>query len=209
MTVNSIHNCTKQVLKDPSNWTIYKDPRNEHHYEVQECKINTTLSKVGVPYFGSNQAIDIDVPDKWMKMVNPVRANINQSMKERINELEETVKQLQLELNESKDPDFKKLSVIEIKHSLLDKIKQLMNGKEYFETDSELFYVDNTLVYYLRRKSSGDNKKRIQRIKHDLMKGDTNLCKELHDNQPTIQKRLHHHLKKEFDEEKIVEIKRR
>ncbi|TPX63881.1 hypothetical protein CcCBS67573_g08562 [Chytriomyces confervae] len=113
--------------------TIYKDPRNEHHYEVQERKINTTLSKVGVPYFGSNQPLVIDVPEKWMKMVNPVR----------------------------------------------DKIKKLMNDKEYFETDSELFFVDNTLVYYLRKKSSGDNKKRIQRIKHDLMKGDTNLCKEL------------------------------
>ncbi|KAJ3221295.1 hypothetical protein HDU81_010740 [Chytriomyces hyalinus] len=189
--------------------SIYKDPRNEHHYEVQERKINTTLSKVGVPYFGSNQAIDIVVPDKWMKMVNPVRANINQSMKERIIELEETVKRLQSELREATDPDFEKLSVIEIKHSLLDKIKQLMNGNEYFETDSELFYVDKTLVYYLRKKSSGDNKKRIQRIKHNLMKGDTNLCKELHDNQPAIQKRLYHHLKKEMDEEKVVEIKRR
>ncbi|TPX52096.1 hypothetical protein CcCBS67573_g09948 [Chytriomyces confervae] len=103
--------------------TIYKDPRNEQHYEVQERKINTTLSKVGVPYFGSNQAIDIKVPDKWMKMVNPVRANINQSMKERINELEETVKRLESELREATDPDFEKLSVIEIKHSLLDKIK--------------------------------------------------------------------------------------
>ena len=51
--------------------TIYKDPRNEYHYEVQERKSNTTLSKVGVPYFGSNQVIDIDVPDKWMKWSTP------------------------------------------------------------------------------------------------------------------------------------------
>ncbi|KAJ3030364.1 UNVERIFIED_CONTAM: hypothetical protein HDU68_009289 [Siphonaria sp. JEL0065] len=53
--------------------TIYKDPRNEHHYEVQERKINTTLSKVGVPYFGSNEPTLIEVPDKWMKMVNPTQ----------------------------------------------------------------------------------------------------------------------------------------
>ncbi|KAJ3129517.1 hypothetical protein HK100_008543 [Physocladia obscura] len=125
---------------------IYKDARNEHTYEVQERKINTTLSKVGVPYFGSNQPLVIDVPDKWMKMVNPMRANINQSMKERIFELEETVKRLQSELNHTNNPDFEKMSVIEIKNSLLDKIKQLMNGNEYFETDSELFLVDGNLI---------------------------------------------------------------
>ncbi|KAI9326615.1 hypothetical protein BDR26DRAFT_1013203 [Obelidium mucronatum] len=99
--------------------TIYKDPRNEHHYEVQERRINTTLSKVGVPYFGSNQPLVIDVPDKWMKMVNPIRANINQSMKERIVELEETVKRLQSELREATDPDFEKLSHFSLTYEAL------------------------------------------------------------------------------------------
>ncbi|KAJ3088324.1 hypothetical protein HK100_008075, partial [Physocladia obscura] len=87
-----------------------RHPRNEHTYEVQERKINSTLSKVGVPYFGSNEPIVIDVPEKWMKMVNPTRANINQSMKEQIIELEETVKRLQFELNDTNNPDFEKLS---------------------------------------------------------------------------------------------------
>ncbi|KAJ3117400.1 hypothetical protein HK100_000834 [Physocladia obscura] len=90
-----------QFLKTLPIGTIYKDPRNEHHYEVQEREINTTLSKVGVPYFGSNQPLVIDVPEKWMKMANPTRANINQSKKEQINKLEETVKQLQSEMNEN------------------------------------------------------------------------------------------------------------
>ena len=110
-------------------------------------------------------------------------------MKECIIVLEEMVNRLQSELNDSKNPDFEKLSVTEIKHSLLDKIKQLMNGNEYYETDTEIYFVDNSLVYYSRKKSTGDNRDRVQRIKTKLMNGDTNLCKELHDNQPAIQKK--------------------
>ena len=189
--------------------TIYRDPRNNHSYEIQERKINTTLSKVGVPYFGTIEAVAIDVPVKWMKLVNPTRANINQTMKERIIVLEGMVTRLQSELNESNNPDFEKLSVIEIKHSLLDKIKQLMNGNEYYETDSEIYFIDNILVYYSRKKDTGDNRERVQRIKTKLMNGDTNLCKELHDNQPAIQRKLYQYLKNEVEEVKVAEIKKR
>ena len=56
--------------------TIYKDPRNNHPYEVQERKINYTLSKVGVPYFGTIEPVAIDVPDKCNKMRKPFREHL-------------------------------------------------------------------------------------------------------------------------------------
>ncbi|KAI8617021.1 hypothetical protein BC830DRAFT_1181400, partial [Chytriomyces sp. MP71] len=127
-------------------------PSNQHKYEVIEKRINTTRSKYGAPYFGPTEPLVIDVPDKWMKMTNPQPANINQSMKHEgaITELEETVKHLQQVLSGSNDPDdFEKLTVIEIKYSLLDKIKQLMNGNEYYKTDSELFFVESFSSRYV------------------------------------------------------------
>ena len=33
--------------------TIYKDPRNNHVYIIEEKKINECLSKIGTPYLGS------------------------------------------------------------------------------------------------------------------------------------------------------------
>jgi hypothetical protein len=56
--------------------TIYKDPRNGHSYIIEEKKINECLSKTGVPYIGSDAPIEIQVPDKYMKLDNPKRANI-------------------------------------------------------------------------------------------------------------------------------------
>ena len=84
-----------------------------------------------------------------------------------------------------------------------------MNEKEYYVTDTEIYFVDNTLVYHSREKSAGNNKEQVQKTKTKLMNGGTNLCKELHDNQPVIQKRLNHYLKNEAQEEKIVEIKKK
>ncbi|KAJ3004506.1 UNVERIFIED_CONTAM: hypothetical protein HDU68_005043, partial [Siphonaria sp. JEL0065] len=62
-----------------------------HNYIVEERKINSTLSKVGVPYFGTEEPISITVADKHLKLENPVRFNVNQSLKERIIELEQTI----------------------------------------------------------------------------------------------------------------------
>ena len=54
--------------------TIYKDPGNGHSYIIEEKKINECLSKTGVPYIGSDAPIEIQVPDKYMKLDNPKRA---------------------------------------------------------------------------------------------------------------------------------------
>ncbi|KAI8612222.1 hypothetical protein BC830DRAFT_1067922, partial [Chytriomyces sp. MP71] len=69
----------------------------------QERKINLAPSKVGVPYFCSKEAITVTVPESMMKMENPVRANINQTMKEKIAQLEQTIVQVRSELTGSSE----------------------------------------------------------------------------------------------------------
>ncbi|KAJ3126588.1 hypothetical protein HK100_010182 [Physocladia obscura] len=63
---------------------------------MDEKEINSILSKVGIPYFGLEDLVIIDVPEKHWKLENP----------ERINELEQTIKELKIESlsNESKLP---------------------------------------------------------------------------------------------------------
>jgi hypothetical protein len=189
--------------------SIYKDPRNEYTYEIQErCinSINSTLSKVAVPYFGSTEPVIVDVPEKHMKMINPVRANINQSLKQKIVLLEETVNRLQSELLTDKGSNAVINEKEPQKDSLLDKIKQLMNGKEYYKNGGEFFYVDNSLVYYSR---SSDGKENIKKIKKDIMKGDLDMIKELTDNQSAIKKRFFKYLCKGKLDEKVINLKKR
>ncbi|KAI8608329.1 hypothetical protein BC830DRAFT_1072144, partial [Chytriomyces sp. MP71] len=46
---------------------VYVDPRNSHKYKIQERKINMTLSKVGVFYFGLKEAKTVTIPESMMK----------------------------------------------------------------------------------------------------------------------------------------------
>ncbi|KAJ3079134.1 hypothetical protein HK100_010504, partial [Physocladia obscura] len=135
--------------------TIYKDPRNNHIYKVDEKKINSSLSKVGVPYFGSEEAITIDVPEKHLKLENPVRFNVNQSLKERINELEQTIIQLKSESfsDESKQPLRSNESDVKKTPTKFDEIIKLMEGRERFETDREAFEIEpkGRLVLYSKK----------------------------------------------------------
>ena len=79
--------------------TIYKDPRNGHPYIIEEKKINECLSKTGVPYIGSDAPIEIQVPDKYMKLDNPKRANIMALMKDKLNQLESLNRELMCKLD--------------------------------------------------------------------------------------------------------------
>ncbi|KAI8836002.1 hypothetical protein BJ741DRAFT_564379 [Chytriomyces cf. hyalinus JEL632] len=161
-----------KYLKSLPIGTVHRDPRNNHIYEIQERKINSTLSKVGIPYFGSNEAIMIDVPDKHLKMENPIRANINQSMKEKIAELEETINQLRSKNGPIKD---------ETKNTHFDEIVKLMDGKEFYETDREMF-VRNIWT-------------------------DPNVMSEIAANQPAIQRRLLKYLRKDAEDNRVITIK--
>ena len=77
-----------RFLKTLAVGTVYKDPRNGNVYIIQEKKVNDCLSKVGGAYSGSQVAIDIVVPDKYMKMEGIKRANIMTVMKEKVDALE-------------------------------------------------------------------------------------------------------------------------
>ena len=69
--------------------SVFQDPRNDYSYQVVERDNNSTLSKAAVPYLGKQDPIIIAVPDKYLKLENPKRANIMAVMKQRITELEQ------------------------------------------------------------------------------------------------------------------------
>jgi hypothetical protein len=96
--------------------TIYKDPRNGHSYIIEEKKINECLSKTGVPYIGRDAPIEIKVPDKYMKLDNPKRANIIALMKDKLNQLESLNRELMCKL---------------VVKSRYQQIKELMGERKY------------------------------------------------------------------------------
>ena len=77
-----------RFLKTLAIGTIYKDPRNNYVYEVQERKAGSCYSKIAVPHFGRDEPIELDVPDTLMKAENPERANVMSLMKQNIAHLE-------------------------------------------------------------------------------------------------------------------------
>ncbi|KAJ3111277.1 hypothetical protein HK100_002743 [Physocladia obscura] len=201
-----------KYLKSLPMGTVYKDPRNNHIYKVDEKKINSTLSKVGVPYFGSEEAITIDVPEKHLKLENPVRFNVNQSLKERINELEQTIIQLRSESfsDESQQPLPSKEDEIKKTPTKYDDIIKLMEGREYFDTDREAFEIEPKarLVLYSKKAEGQDHNKILSRLREQLWT-DTNVIDELTRNQPAIQKKLLKHLQLEAANQRVVSFKRR
>jgi hypothetical protein len=116
--------------------TVFRDPRNDYSYQVVERDNNSTLSKSAVPYLGKNEPITIDVPDTYLKLENPKRANIMAVMKQRITELEQMNKQL-----------------AKAKHkSTYHKIKKALGDNRYFETDTKIFIIAHGVVYPLKKK---------------------------------------------------------
>jgi hypothetical protein len=45
--------------------TVFRDPRNNYNYEIVEKKINSTLTKAALPYIGTKEPTDVNVPDKF------------------------------------------------------------------------------------------------------------------------------------------------
>lgn len=119
--------------------SVIKDPLNGHSYIVEEKKLNNALSKVASPYFGDTEPTEIIVDEKHLKLVNPKRANVNALMKNRINELEAKVQELNSQLGS---------------RSKYEQIKNLMNGEEFFEDEKYLFTIGNGIVYGM--KNTGD-----------------------------------------------------
>lgn len=118
--------------------TVFRDPRNNHLYEVKEKRVGKAYSKTGVPYFGTAEPIELeDVQDKHFKAANPNRANIMVIMKQKLSRLEALNAQL--------------IAKLDVK-SYVQQITDLLGKEKYFQTDSDLFFVENGIVFHLRLK---------------------------------------------------------
>jgi hypothetical protein len=110
-------------------------------YIVQEKQSNGSLIKVAVPYFGIEDAIDINPSAEMIKKRNPVRFNIMSQMKKRIAQLEALNKQLLAECG-----PLDKMTMIQAK------LESKQGDKRYLETDQDSYLLDNGLVFQLPKK---------------------------------------------------------
>lgn len=156
--------------------TIYRDPRNGHAYIIEEKKINECLSKAGMPYIGSGSPIEVHVPDKYMKMDNPRRANIMGVMKEKTAHLESLVKEPQSKLDAQ---------------SRYGQIKELMGDRKYLETERDVYCVgDEGVVYQMRiTKSKEETHESLEKYMASVWK-DAHSVSKLMEKQDKIQSKL-------------------
>ena len=120
--------------------TVYLD-KNGHKYQVQEKRINQTLTKVGANYFGDEQPIDLpdDLDPKHLKSQNTNRISIMTIMKERLTQLENLNKEL--------------LQRLDVK-SKMKQIQELA-GNRYVENEKYILRVQHGIVFAVKKK--GDN----------------------------------------------------
>lgn len=129
-------NVKSKFLKSLPVGTVFRDPRNHYHYEIVEKKVNMTLSKAALPYIdGTKQPIDINVPDKFLKLENPNRANILSFMKQRLLELE----QINDELLKKRDK------------SCYQQIQEILGEKLTHESETHIYSLDSGLVFPVRK----------------------------------------------------------
>ena len=105
-----------------------------------------------MPYVGSDAPIEIQVPDKYMNLDYPKRANIMALMKDKLNQLESLNRELMCKL------DVK---------SRYQQIKELMGEHKYFETERDIFCVgDECVVYQMRIADSKEEAYKLFRKIH-------------------------------------------
>lgn len=115
--------------------TVYQDPLNKFFYQVVERECNSSLVKSAVPSFDGSKAIQIDVPSKYLKLQNTSRPNINALLKQRLTQLEQENKLL-------KTKRFK---------STISVIKELLDGKCYFEGDDHYYCFKDNLIMPVKK----------------------------------------------------------
>jgi hypothetical protein len=117
---------------------IFVDPKSGYNYEVVEKQLNETLVKVAMPYLSSDkQPIELNgIPKEYLKLDSVPKANILKSMKSRLTELQLENKRL-----------------LEDQHkSLYQRIKDLLNEKNYYESDDVYYCLHSGLVLPLKKK---------------------------------------------------------
>jgi len=157
--------------------TVYKDPRNNHVYEVQEKQVGKAYSKIGVPYFGTTEPIELnDISDKHLKLENPNRANIMLTMKQKLNRLEALNAQLMTKLN------------VKSRH---DTITDHLGKDKYFESESDYFFVENGIVFHLRKKDlKGDDLQScMKKYCSEVWSSSTSLARQM-EKQDKLQQKL-------------------
>lgn len=156
--------------------TIYKDPRNEYSYFVGEKKVNDTLSKTGSAYFGTENPIVIEVPEKYMKIDNPKRANIMSIMKDKIIQLEKLNADLMTKLNAK---------------GKYQQIKELMCERKYFENEHDIFCVQDGIVFQMRIRNKDSDKgyNQLQELKEAAW-NNTDILNKIMGRQGRIQEKL-------------------
>lgn len=96
------------------------------HTSLKRRKSMNAYQRQVYHIFGSDDPIEIQVPDKYMKLCNPKRAIIMALMKDKLNQLESLNRELMCKLNVK---------------SRYQKIKELMGDRKYFETERDIFCV--------------------------------------------------------------------
>ncbi len=139
-----------------------------------------------MPYIGSDAPIEIQVPDKYMKLDNPKRANIMALMKDKLNQLESLNRELMCKL------DVK---------SRYQQIKELMGDRKYFETERDIFCVGDECVVYQMRIT--DSKEEAHQLLEKYMWKDPQLIARLMEKQDKIQTKLLQLLSKEIVKESL------
>ena len=142
-----------------------------------------------MPYICSDAPIEIQVPDKYMNLDNPKRANIMAIMKDKLNQLESLNRELMCKL------DVK---------SRYEQIKELMGERKYYETERDIFCVGDECVVYQMRIT--DSKEEAYQLLEKYMRyvwKDPQLIARLMEKQDKIQTKLLQLLSKEIVNESL------
>ena len=76
---------------------VYKDPKSGYNYQVIEKILNNSLVKTAIAYLGSDeQPISLEeVPEEFLKIEHPNKANVMKLMKNRLMALQEENKRVE------------------------------------------------------------------------------------------------------------------
>lgn len=142
---------SKYIRTIPIN-TVIIDPVNKHKYFIEERKLNNSLVKVTTPYFGSDGGIELEVEQEHLKLANPKRANPSIIMKNRINELEAKVSELNKHLSTQ---------------STYQQIKNLLNSETYYDDRKYLYTARDGIVFAVKLTA---NMKETERVLEEYVK---------------------------------------
>jgi hypothetical protein len=109
-----------------------------------------------VPYFGTVEPIELeDVNEKHLKLTNP--------MKKKLFQLEALNAQLMAKLD------------VKTRH---DEIVEFLGKEKFYESDSDLFFVENGIIFHLKKKDiDGDCKSCMDKFCSEVWSSSSSLAK--------------------------------